>query len=71
MLRLRAGRKGGWDASQYCFQSSAEEQIQHGLLDPKKGHKDDQEDAVPPLWGQATRVEVIQPLDKKVPGRPY
>ena len=54
-----------------ALESSAQER--HGPVGagPEEGHKNDQRDGTPLLWGKAERVGVVQPGEEKAPGRPY
>lgn len=51
--------------------SSAQER--HGPVGagPEEGHKNEQRDGEPLLWGKAERVGVVQPGEERAPGRPY
>jgi len=37
----------------------------------EEGHKNNQRDGTPLLWGKAERVGVVRPGEEKAPGRPY
>ena len=54
---------------QSCIQLWSEK---HGAVGagPEEGHKNDQKDGTPPLWGEAERFGAVQPGEEQAPGRP-
>ena len=54
-----------------ALQPSAQERHGPAGVRPEEGHKDDQRDGAPLLWGKAERVGAVQHGEEKAPGRPY